>query len=241
MAHDWWNQKDDIYMRRGDDRTRGGSNLGRHMESESYRAGDQDAHRNDREMAYGNFNQRPSDQYPYSRHDSGRREEIGRRDEFRTNTWDRDFSRSYGNDEPRHTNASNYESSRFYRTYGNSYAGRGPKNYRRSDERIREDVSEVLERDAYIDASEIEVDVKEGVVTLRGHTEDRRQKRMAEDAIENLSGVKDVRNELTVDQTLFQQAKEALFGGSTEAISDSSRGDLVSDGTTQTKTRNPRH
>lgn len=118
-----------------------------------------------------------------------------------------------------------------------SYSGRGPKGYRRSDDRIREEVSETLERHPMIDASEIEVDVKDGMVTLRGHAEDRRQKRMAEDIIENLSGVKDIRNELTVNKSLFERAKEALLGeGRTEgATSDSPR----TGGRTTEK--NPRH
>jgi hypothetical protein len=36
----------------------------------------------------------------------------------------------------------------------------------------------------------------EGEIVLRGSVPDRRTKRLAEDAIENLPGVKDVRNEL---------------------------------------------
>jgi osmotically-inducible protein OsmY len=96
------------------------------------------------------------------------------------------------------------------RNYGSSknHAGRGPKGYARSDERIREDVCEALERDNHVDASEIEVKVKEGVVTLTGSVEDRRTKRLAEDAVEYLSGVKDVRNELTVDRSAFQNRQE---------------------------------
>lgn len=95
----------------------------------------------------------------------------------------------------------------------NSYAGRGPKGWRRSDDRIREDVNETLEMHPHIDASEIEIEVKEGMVVLRGHVEDRRQKRLAEDVIENLPGVRDVRNEISVNQSLFERAKEAILGG----------------------------
>ncbi len=100
------------------------------------------------------------------------------------------------------------------------HAGKGPKGYKRSDDRIKEEVSESLERHPHIDASEIEVDVKDGIITLRGHVEDRRQKRLAEDTIEHLQGVKDVRNELTVNQSLFERAKEFLTGESrTDATS----------------------
>lgn len=94
------------------------------------------------------------------------------------------------------------------------YRGRGPKGWKRSDERIKDDVSDLLERHPYIDASEIEVDVRDGIVVLSGSVEDRRTKRMAEDSIEDLPGVKDVRNELSIDQSLFQRIKETFTGES---------------------------
>ena len=43
-----------------------------------------------------------------------------------------------------------------------SHVGRGPKGYRRSDERIEEDINEQLPRHPEIDAREIEVKVKNG-------------------------------------------------------------------------------
>ena len=92
------------------------------------------------------------------------------------------------------------------------HTGKGPKGYRRSDDRIQEEVCEALERHPDVDATEIEILVKEGIVTLRGAVEHRRQKRMAEDAIAYLSGVKDVRNELSINQSLFQRAKELITG-----------------------------
>lgn len=96
--------------------------------------------------------------------------------------------------------------------YSRSYSGRGPKGYKRSDERIKEDVCDVLEHNHRIDASEIEVDVKDGLVTLRGLIHDRAAKRLAEDLVENCRGVKDIRNELSIDQSFWQRAKEALLG-----------------------------
>ncbi|WPU66965.1 BON domain-containing protein [Peredibacter starrii] len=78
------------------------------------------------------------------------------------------------------------------------YRGRGPRGYRRSDESIREDVSEALYRNSEVDASEIEVFVADGRVTLKGTVKDRNQKREAESAIENLVGVDDVFNELRI-------------------------------------------
>src|SRR5439155_21490545 len=81
-----------------------------------------------------------------------------------------------------------------------TFAGRGPRGYQRSADRIREDVSERLTQHPQIDATEIEVVVESGEVILRGMVDNRWVKRMAEDAVESVSGVKDVRNELRVSQ-----------------------------------------
>src|SRR4051812_40409850 len=74
------------------------------------------------------------------------------------------------------------------------HVGRGPKGYRRADERIEEDVNEALTDSPDLDASEIEVKVSNGEVTLSGTVTERSAKRMAEDIAERCSGVKDVRN-----------------------------------------------
>jgi hypothetical protein len=78
------------------------------------------------------------------------------------------------------------------------HRGRGPKGYRRSDETIKEDVSEALYRSSEVDASEIEVKVENGIVTLKGFIDDRNQKRLAEATIENLAGIEDVYNDLRI-------------------------------------------
>ncbi len=76
--------------------------------------------------------------------------------------------------------------------------GKGPKGWRRSDERIREEACEMLYRDSEVDASDIEIKVKEGTLTLSGSVDSRDTKRAAERCVENLSGVEDVHNELRV-------------------------------------------
>jgi hypothetical protein len=81
-----------------------------------------------------------------------------------------------------------------------SHAGKGPKGYRRADDRILEDVNQALERHPRVDASEIEVSCQSGEITLRGSVDSREAKRLAEQCIEDLPGVKDVRNELRVQQ-----------------------------------------
>lgn len=78
------------------------------------------------------------------------------------------------------------------------HRGRGPRGYRRSDDRIREDVCDCLTDDPYIDASNLEVTVKDCEVTLSGTVVRREDKRRAEDLAERISGVKDVRNNLRV-------------------------------------------
>lgn len=76
------------------------------------------------------------------------------------------------------------------------HRGKGPKGYARSDDRIREDVCDCLTDDPMLDAGEIEVQVKNGEVTLSGTVSDRLAKRHAEDMIERVSGVKDVQNNI---------------------------------------------
>src|SRR6266487_2857492 len=78
------------------------------------------------------------------------------------------------------------------------HVGKGPKGYRRSDERIHEEVCEQLAQHPDVDASDVEVEVRDGEVTLRGTIEDRWMKRLAGDAIESLSGVRDVHNQIRV-------------------------------------------
>jgi osmotically-inducible protein OsmY len=88
------------------------------------------------------------------------------------------------------------------------HAGRGPKGYRRSDERITEDVNEALSQHPDLDASEIEVKVQNGEVTLSGTVEERQYKRMAEDVVERCSGVQDVRNEIRVQGSESSSRRE---------------------------------
>jgi osmotically-inducible protein OsmY/CBS domain-containing protein len=81
------------------------------------------------------------------------------------------------------------------------HRGRGPRNYQRSDDRIREDVNERLSDDVRVDASEIEVTVQGREVTLTGTVRDRNEKRWAEDIAEAVAGVSHVQNNLRVGQT----------------------------------------
>lgn len=88
------------------------------------------------------------------------------------------------------------------------YAGRGPKGYQRSDERIREDVCDRLADDEHIDASDVTVEVRDAEVTLSGTINDREQKRRAEDCSDNVSGVRNVINNLRVSRSVAPQPGE---------------------------------
>jgi osmotically-inducible protein OsmY len=76
--------------------------------------------------------------------------------------------------------------------------GKGPKGWKLSDDKIREDVCDALYRSYDVDASGITVEVKDCVVTLKGTVEDRQMKRLAEDAADDVTGVKDVQNHLVI-------------------------------------------
>jgi len=76
-----------------------------------------------------------------------------------------------------------------------AFWGAGPKGYRRSDERILEDVCEALGA-LHPDAREIEVLVQDGEVTLGGHVRSRSEKWLAEDIAEDVLGVREVHNRL---------------------------------------------
>jgi osmotically-inducible protein OsmY len=93
------------------------------------------------------------------------------------------------------------------------YAGRGPKGYRRDDNRIREDVSEELTQHGDIDASEITVEVRNGEVILTGTVPDRQSKRLAEDIAERSSGVREVQNQLRVGSVSEESSSRAGAGG----------------------------
>ncbi|MDB5469256.1 MAG: hypothetical protein JWR84_816 [Caulobacter sp.] len=81
-----------------------------------------------------------------------------------------------------------------------THRGRGPADYKRSDDRIREDVNDRLTEDAHIDASGIQVAVKDGEVTLSGTVDSRFAKRHAEDLTDRISGARHVQNNLRVSE-----------------------------------------
>ena len=75
---------------------------------------------------------------------------------------------------------------------------RGPKGYTRSDERIKEDISEKLWRSEHVDSSEVTVAVNYGVVTLTGTVPERWMRHEIEDVADDCFGVKDIENHVRV-------------------------------------------
>ena len=80
------------------------------------------------------------------------------------------------------------------------HRGRGPRGYRRSDERISEDLHDRLTDDPYLDATEVQVQVTNAEVTLTGTVESRAARRRAEEIAEAVGGVDYVMNNLRVRQ-----------------------------------------
>jgi hypothetical protein len=78
------------------------------------------------------------------------------------------------------------------------HAGRGPRGYQRSDERIRDEINERLTAHGLIDATEVDCQVVNGEVTLTGFVDSRAAKRAAEDVAEDIYGVRDVHNQIRV-------------------------------------------
>lgn len=70
---------------------------------------------------------------------------------------------------------------------------------RRPDDELRADVEESLFYDTWVDAEAITVDVRDGVVTLRGELPDHDEVRYATDDAWDVDGVRGVRSELRVN------------------------------------------
>lgn len=95
-----------------------------------------------------------------------------------------------------------YDSGRNEDRMNGPHSGKGPKGYIRSDERIKEDIQEKLYHDSFIDATDIEVAVSDGDVTLSGTVDNKQTKRRAEDCADGVAGVKDVSNNLKTNRSV---------------------------------------
>lgn len=93
----------------------------------------------------------------------------------------------------------------------------GPRGYKRSDDRIRDDVCERLSYAHRLDVSDVSVEVKDGVVTLSGNVNDRSQKYDIEELVDATYGVSEVNNDIRVrrDAGSTSQSGSDASSGST--------------------------
>ncbi|HEY6925420.1 MAG TPA: BON domain-containing protein [Steroidobacteraceae bacterium] len=116
---------------------------------------------------------------------------------------------------------------RDYRASGRSGVSRGsrryppgPKGYQRSDERMKEDISERLYRAYHIDSSDVTVEVRTGKVTLEGTVPSRHMKHAIEDMVDDCPGVMEIDNRIRVAGLNYQGSSPA--GASSSAASATS-------------------
>lgn len=82
-----------------------------------------------------------------------------------------------------------------FSTHGRSASVPGEE---RPDERIREDVCDRLTQLGPVDCTEIDVDVLDGVVTLRGAIRSNEAKAKAVSVVESVVGVRSITNDLRI-------------------------------------------
>lgn len=127
----------------------------------------------------------------------------------------------YGEQQGRHAQSghgrggSEHAVRREARGAGGSHHGKGPRNYRRSDESIADELIDRMTDHDELDATEILLLVEDGVVTLTGEVPERRMKHMAEDLAEQVRGVQDIHNRIRVDNgsSSFGPAGQAVRSG----------------------------
>jgi hypothetical protein len=74
-----------------------------------------------------------------------------------------------------------------------------PRGERPTDVRMKEEIQQLLNGHTQVDASDIQVDVQHGVVTLSGNVVNDREKRIVERIIRNGFGILDVNNHLNIN------------------------------------------
>ena len=119
---------------------------------------------------------------------------------MRCRSWSgQNYGRGYGGEERSFWDRASDEVSSWFgdeeaaRRRQQDQRGRGPRNYTRSGDRIREDVNDRLTDDWRVDASDIEVTTSGTEVTLAGTVPNRDQRRRAEDIAESVSGAREFR------------------------------------------------
>jgi osmotically-inducible protein OsmY len=105
----------------------------------------------------------------------------------------------------------------------------GPKGYTRSDERIKEDISERLWRAKQIDSSEVTIAVKDGVVTFTGTVPERWMRHEIENVADSCMGVKDIEDNVRLLQPISEgQLETSEKRGPEGTGSSTARGAMTS-------------
>jgi BON domain len=192
-------RRDDDYDREGDRRGMGQSGYGSGREAEDRSMGIQNTPA-PRNMAWSGTHSDEHDPYGRGRWEEGR---IGMSQGYAYREGDRPSFERGMHDE----RSTGYGYRQHQTGFGGAqgldlrrgpHRGKGPKGFEHSDARIHERVCEALSDDHNIDASDIEVSVHQGEVTLSGTVDHRDTKRMAEDCVLQCSGVRDVHNQLRI-------------------------------------------
>jgi osmotically-inducible protein OsmY len=83
---------------------------------------------------------------------------------------------------------------------GGSPVGPGPQLHRRSDDKIRQEIWEMLTNNPDLDANDVELHVESGEVTLTGTVDSRDAKWLTEDLVTSVTGVREVNNRLRISR-----------------------------------------
>lgn len=233
------NARDDYYGNRSsnedrdhqNNRSSGGSSGGGSYGGSDYGQRDFARDSSGRQASYGNNQPRNDDPYRGDRY-SGREGGSNQFSSWRSEPSDTRSSQPWGAAQSSMRSDTNSDMQR------GTHAGRGPKGYRRDDNRITEDVNERLTHDPHIDASDIEVSVSNGEVTLSGTVTSRDAKRHAEDLVEMVSGVSDVNNQIRVQKPSMNTSGRSDTDSDATGASASGRNTAVTDKADKNSPRN---
>lgn len=78
------------------------------------------------------------------------------------------------------------------------HRGKGPRNYQRTDERILEDIIDNVSSKG-LDVSDVEIRIDKGEVSLSGSMPGKLSRRVLEDVVEDVAGVRHVENGIRVN------------------------------------------
>lgn len=196
---DWARSSDDSWRRSGADRGRGTGSLDDDYREGQYGSGDFGFERGRRgEPSFG--------ESPGERYESSQRY-------FGSGTYGEGGARHTGGWEPRREERPGLLRRLFKQ---------GPKGYQRSDERLREDISERLMQSYDIDSSEVTVTVVSGKVTLDGTVPDRYMKHYIEDVVDACPGVQDIDNRIRVDASSGRWPEDSARSTASPSLSAAS-------------------